>query len=839
MALNYFGFLVVLLLSTEVFAENSKSNYDYAASTYYSTFAPGCGDVATPTWIGHEGDCWFRTFDSDWSWHYKVFGANSGKVSDAFDHSFVSKALSDKFNIKCDSGHIPVDAISECDGHTVSFLAEGRSFCIDKLASEIHEITPSSILEPAAAACGSRERLPLSEDRTLITFRNTAASDLTIFQVDASGSERLWGRLQAGECSSRPQFVGSVYHVTDATGCDRGTFQAIPAGSVVLLSDSNGSEGKAGKARPSTQPTTSQFTGNFTLSPNCKYAASIAQGRLQLTDAVTHLTYTDFPFKDTGVIYGNIVWSADSRRFAVLEYNRPAQPQNLYLLQSCPGGVSLPVIRSVEYYRAGQDIPSSRILVFNPQDRAAKAIEINLKQPLLYLRLIGWNDYDRSFYADYCTRGFTEAGILAIPENAQPRVVISDPAGRFIDYQKVHCSIEQQSGNLLWMSERTGWNHIYRVEPLHGGCIPVTQGDWLVCNWDDEEDKVDEKQKVIYFRSRGFDPKQDPYFVHYMRIGFDGTGLVDLTPANGTHKLIYSPNGVYYVDVYSRVDFAPVSELRRSRDGSLVCTLECATLKELRSLGWTPPEPFVAPGRDGVTKIWGTIFRPLHFDPKKSYPVLEDIYANPAYFSTPTSFCHCFDQNIVSNLGFIVVRIDGMGTNGRSRKFLDVCWHNLADAGFPDRIAWIRAAADHYKYMDISRVGIYGWSAGGAEVLSALENHSDFYRAGFADSGCYECRLGNLGWMEQWMGWPCGKWYDEQSGSSAGSKITGKLTLVVDEMDAAVDPSSTMRVVDALERADQEFDLIVNPGADHGGNWLYVARRRASFFTKVFLRDCK
>ena len=212
--------------------------------------------------------------------------------------------------------------------------------------------------------------------------------------------------------------------------------------------------------------------------------------------------------------------------------------------------------------------------------------------------------------------------------------------------------------------------------------------------------------------------------------------------------------------------------------------------------------------------------------------MIEDIYAGPQGSFVPKAFRPFYDQQALAELGFIVVQIDGMGTSNRSKAFHDVCWKNLGDAGFPDRILWIKAAAAKYPYMDLTRVGIYGTSAGGQNALRALLAHPDFYKVGVSACGCHDNRMDKIWWNEQWMGWPVGPHYAEQSNVTNADKLHGKLLLIVGEMDHNVDPASTMQVVNALIKADKDFELLVVPGADHGMGGAYGARRMRDFFVR-------
>ena len=380
------------------------------------------------------------------------------------------------------------------------------------------------------------------------------------------------------------------------------------------------------------------------------------------------------------------------------------------------------------------------------------------------------------------------------------------------------------------MSERDGWNHLYRIDADTGSVKgQVTTGEWVVRG----VDRVDESAGTIEFRAMGIRPDQDPYHVHYARAKLDGSDLKILTEGDGTHAITYSPDRKFLLDTYSRVDLPPINELRSADDGSLVVALEEADASALESSGRKFPERFTAKGRDGATDIWGFLVRPKNFDPKEKYPVIEQIYAGPHGAHVPKAFGGGAGVQGMADLGFIVVQIDGMGTNWRSKAFHDVAWKNLKDAGFPDRIAWMTKAAETRPEMDLSRVGIYGGSAGGQNAMAALLFHGDFYKVASADCGCHDNRMDKIWWNEAWMGWPVDKSYEDSSNVVNAGKLEGKLLLMVGETDHNVDPASTMQVVNALIKVGKDFDLIVFPGMDHGaGGSPYGRRRMREFFVK-------
>jgi dipeptidyl aminopeptidase/acylaminoacyl peptidase len=385
------------------------------------------------------------------------------------------------------------------------------------------------------------------------------------------------------------------------------------------------------------------------------------------------------------------------------------------------------------------------------------------------------------------------------------------------------------------MSEKDGWPHLYLYNGLTGALEnKITSGDWVVryVNY------VDVGKRQIYFEASGMNPNEDPYFVHGYRINFDGTGLTPLTPEAGNHEIEFSKDGKYYVDTWSTVSEAPTMVLKRTTDNSVVMRLEHGDIHKLIAAGWQPPMVFHTAGRDGKTQIWGLIHKPLNFDPEKKYPVVEDIYAGPQGSFVPKSFTTRFEP--LTALGFVVVQIDGMGTNNRGKAFQDVIWKNLKDSGFADRILWHKAAAKKYPWYDISHgVGIFGTSAGGQSTLSALLFHPEFYKVGVANSGCYDNRMDKIWWNELWMGWPVGPQYAASSDVVNAYRLQGKLLLFFGGMDHNVDPSSTLQVVNALITANKDFSLLEVPNGDHGVGiaGAYVQRKLEDFFVRNMLHE--
>ncbi len=540
---------------------------------------------------------------------------------------------------------------------------------------------------------------------------------------------------------------------------------------------------------------------------------------------------TDGTAKD---YYEHLFWSPDHKKLVAMR-TRTAEMRQVKIVASSPRDQLQPKLISLNYAKPGDPLPVSKPHLFDVEARKEIPVPDELFPNPWELDFVKWDADGKTFTFTYNQRGHQVLRFIEVDATTgKARVVINEESKTFIDYaHKQYLHEVPGTGELIWMSERSGWNHLYLIDRPTGAVKnPVTHGNWLVRG----VDRVDNEKRQIWFRAGAIDPKQDPYHVHYCRINFDGTGLVRLTEGDGNHSLQYSPGRKHYIDTYSRVDRAPISELRNGDDGKLICNLESADITALERTGWKVPERFVAKGRDDTTEIHGVIWRPTTFDSAKKYPVIEKIYAGPQDSFVPKSFRPMFQGQEIAELGFVVVQIDGMGTSNRSKAFHDVCAKNLGDAGFPDRILWLKSAAAKYPYLDLTRVGIFGGSAGGQNALRALLAHGDFYKVAVADCGCHDNRMDKVWWNELWMGYPVGPHYTEQSNVTQAHRLTGKLLLTVGEVDQNVDPASTMQVVNALIKANKDFDLLVVPNGGHGiGESSYGARRRKDFFVRHLL----
>ena len=523
-------------------------------------------------------------------------------------------------------------------------------------------------------------------------------------------------------------------------------------------------------------------------------------------------------------------FSADGRYYATVRI-KPAPKHYVYYVESSPKDRLEPVLHKQEYAKPGDSLNYRVPVIVELATGRVVEPSTELFQHQYQVTAPLWDADNQHVTFEFNERGHKTYRILELSaQTGQVRTLVEEKNDKYVNYNRQRRIDLQDGKRIVWTSERDGRNHIYLYDRQKGQLIrQVTKGEYYVRGIQ----HVDEKAGIIYFSACGMNKSEDPYLIHYYKIGLNGKGLVCLTPEEGNHSVTYTEDMVYLIDTYSTVTTPPVTVLRSGKDGKILRTLETADITALEAVGWKAPEVFVAKGRDGKTDMWGLIQRPSNFDPNKKYPIIEYIYSGPGDQYVPKSFTPWlyYLQNM-AELGFIVVQVDAMTTSYRTREFEEVCYKNLKDGGLPDRIAWIKAAAEKYPYMDIDRVGIYGCSAGGQNALAAVLWHGDFYKAAYAACGCHDNRMDKIWWNEQWMGYPVDSSYAECSNVENAYRLERPLMLVVGELDDNVDPASTMQVVNALQKANKDFELVVIPGAHHTMGESYGDHKRYDFFVR-------
>ncbi len=649
-----------------------------------------------------------------------------------------------------------------------------------------------------------------------LKFINQLDEDVELYWINQEGGHVRYGGVRAGSEREQHTFDGHVWLITSRTGEHLAVVEGASQLQTFTIDGKGISKAKAEPKKPE-----SGFK-----SPDSKSKAEVTRNFIYLNQKPIKLDAA----KD---FHGPAQWAPDSLSFVVCHCD-PVPQRKVSIVDSSPKEQLQPRLKEIDYTKPGDQLPNPEMLIVWAGGEFQRVNNALFPNPFTQSHHIDvtWSPDSNEFYFDYNQRGHKLYRVLAVnAKTATVRVVVEETSKTFIHYSgKSWRHWLHSSGELIWMSERDGWCHLWLYDvktgrPKH----PITKGAWPVR----EVLHVDEAKKEIWFLASGLREKEDPYHEHLCRVHFDGSGFKQLTAGDGNHRVEFSPNRDFFIDTWSRADLPPVMELRRSSDGSLVCNLEKADASALLAAGWTMPERFVAKGRDGKTEIHGVIVKPSNFDPAKKYPIVENIYAGPHGSFAPKEFSRLMGHHVIAELGFIVVQMDGMGTNHRGKAFHDVCWKNLKDAGFPDRKLWIKEAAKTRPWMDLSRVGIYGGSAGGQNAMRALLDHHDFYQVAVADCGCHDNRMDKIWWNEQWMGWPVDESYVKSSNKEDAHKLQGHLLLIVGELDTNVDPASTTQVVAALQKAGKSFDFMPVAGTGHGAaETPYGSRLRMEFLVR-------
>ncbi len=405
---------------------------------------------------------------------------------------------------------------------------------------------------------------------------------------------------------------------------------------------------------------------------------------------------------------------------------------------------------------------------------------------------------------------------------------------------KINWHFLPKTNEIIWYSERDNWGHLYLFDATTGKLkSQITKGDWVVT----QLLKVDAENRRLYFLADGYNKDENPYFTHLFSIDMNGKNLTQLTLEKGNHQIEFSPSENYAIDSYSQPDVPPVTTLR-SLDGKLITTLEKTDVARLRATGWKPPTPITVKAHDGKTDLYGLLFLPKNIDSTKKYPVIDYIYPGPQGGSVGSwSFVASRgDNEALNELGFVVVEIEGTCNPHRSKSFHDMCYGNMAENTLPDQISGIQQLAQRYPFMDTSKVGIWGHSGGGFATAAAMFRYPDFFKVGISESGNHENRNYEDDWGERYIGLLAkdanGKSnYEAQANELYAKNLKGKLLLAHGLMDDNVPPYNTLLVIDALEKANKDYDLIVFPNSHHGYGAFsyYMMRRRWDYFVKNLL----
>jgi len=822
---------VLFLTAQHLWAQGTRSDYERALNMREKTANKVFKDRVTAHWLKDNKRFWYRNDLPENKREFIFVDTEKGIRQPAFGHERLAAALAKATNQEIQAEKLAIDRLTfDETGSSLTFSYNNSWWECDlssyKIEATSGDEQATSSLKPLRRPQSSRR----TGEETSITFINRLKKDIEIYWIDSERQRKHYATVAVGDQHRQHTFAGHVWLVTDKDGEALVTFMAEEKAADAVVDEKTIKEAANRKQQRGPRSPRSREK-----SPDGKWSASIKNYNLYVRNLETD---EEIAFTEDGTeedAYSErFHWSPDSTRLLVLRTLK-GDERKVYLIESSPDDQLQPKLHNYSYLKPGDKIPIHKPHLFHISERLHIPIPDKLFPNPWSISDIRWSSDSSRFTFLYNQRGHQVLRIISVDASkGRPCTIVDEQSETFIDYTgKRYSHYLDDTNEIIWMSERDGWNHFYLYDSETGNVKnQVTKGPWVVRR----VDNVDEEKRQIWFQASGIRPGQDPYYIHFCRINFDGSGLVVLTRSNGTHDITFSPDRRFFLDRWSRVDQPPVTELRSTEDGRLIFELERADWSMLPATGWRPPERFVTKGRDGKTDIYGIIIRPANFDPNNKYPVIEKIYAGPQGAFVPKSFGLQTREHAMAELGFIVVQMDGMGTSHRSKAFHDVCWKNLGDSGFPDRILWIKAAATKYPYMDLTRVGIFGGSAGGQSTLRGLLAHGNFYKVGVADCGCHDNRMDKIWWNELWMGWPIGPHYEEQSNVTQAHKLQGKLLLTVGELDRNVDPASTMQVVDALIKADKDFDLLIVPGRGHGvGETPYASRRRMDFFVRHLL----
>ena len=557
-----------------------------------------------------------------------------------------------------------------------------------------------------------------------------------------------------------------------------------------------------------------------------------------------------------------LVWSPDSRRIATYRADeRNVKP--LHLLETAQGR---PILHTYRYALPGDSIvPRLEVYVLevptavatqNDGQEGARVVKsdrgaqdaVNTSCCWLVTDTL-WKDgrwgsgpTDEFFYT-HGQRDYKKFELIALDtRTGKSRRILEETAPTFVELNLnsggiPNWRVVNANREVIWFSERDGWGHLYLVDAATGAVKNrITEGPWIV----NDLLHVDETARQVYFTARGREQGRDPYFRYLYRVGMDGRGLTLLTPEEGDHTISMPPAGSFIVDTYSRPDTLPTTVLR-ALDGRVLMTLEKADATRLLARGLPLPERFTVKGRDGVTDVYGLLYRPSRFDGNARYPIIDYIYPGPqvgpignrTFTVSPRG-----DAQALAELGFFVFQVDAFGTPLRSKAFHDAYYANMGDNGIPDHIAALKQLGARYPQIDLERVGIYGHSGGGFSGTDALLRYPDFFRVAVSSAGNHDNRSYDYSWGEKYQGLvkknPAGgDNFDSQANHQLARNLKGKLLLMYGTLDDNVHPNATLMLINELIRYNKNFDLLVFPNRNHGfAGEPYAVRRTWDYFVK-------
>ncbi len=547
-----------------------------------------------------------------------------------------------------------------------------------------------------------------------------------------------------------------------------------------------------------------------------------------------------------------LLWSPDSRKIAVLRYDErnvrrmilsssTTVPPAYYVYPEAVPGDS--VVTQYDVYVI--DVGTRRsVRMRTPATPDVHGSSSVWNSPL---EGVQWSPHSDSLFFSNVARGLRRFTLMvADVASGAARRVVSDTS-RSTRLEVANWWLANAGHDVIWHSTRDGWEHLYRFGTDGSFKNQITRGAWSV----DNVVFVNDATHQVYFTARGREPGRFVCHAYLYRVNLDGTGLTLLTPEPGDHTVSVSPSGAYILDTYSRVDLPPVTVLRASSDGHVVQQLERADISRLAESGWRPPELFRVTAADGVTELYGFLVKPSHFDSTAHYPVIDHIYPGPMLgpvehwgFTLGTDLDG--QAPALAQLGFVVVYLQPRGTPWRGRAFFDTYQGHIGQNTLPDHVTAIQQLGARFRWMDLTRIGIYGESGGGFAAVTGILRYPDFYKVAVSINGNHDNRYYWFAWGEENQGLYTPQDpatgsdnYQDEANAMYAPRLRGALLLIYGEVDDDVHPSNTLHLVHALITAGKDFDMLAVPGGGHGVGLTdpYTIRRTFDYFVRHLLGE--
>ncbi|WP_460217730.1 S9 family peptidase [Psychroserpens sp. MEBiC05023] len=523
--------------------------------------------------------------------------------------------------------------------------------------------------------------------------------------------------------------------------------------------------------------------------------------------------------KDSKWIGASIVDTRNAEKMYLLDYSIDSlyRPKLLSYYRGSPGDTTMVYIEPAFY-----NVESKKEI----KTKLPKGAHINSVRT-------EWLEESGKLLADYPERGY-QKGYLKLVDlnNGTEKIIIEETSDTNID-NFWHRTFDKKQ-KVIFLSQRSGWRQLYIVDLKTGNTKALTQGNYYI----NEVVHSDEKNEIIYFLASGKEENNNPYYQQLYKVDFDGKETL-LTPDPVNHQVSFSEGGKYFVDNYSTVNIPTKTVLREAATGKIITGLTQADISEISSTGWQAPEVFSLTAKDEKTTIYGALWKPTNFDPNKSYPIIDHTYTGPHTQVFPNRYTGILWNQALAELGFIVMMVDGLGTAGRSKEFLNHSYKNMGN-NLEDHVRAIKFLSDKYSWIDGDKVGIFGHSAGGYDTGRAMFAFPETYKVGVASSADHDFRMEKAWWPEMYQGWPVDSTYHEVSNITNAHKLKGKLLLTHGSLDDNVNPSATFKLAEALIKADKDFDLVIFPSQRHGyqGDYRkYFTKKRWNYFIEHLRGD--